>query len=158
MFHVKHQSKRKQMFHVKHYKVIKMNSDFMLEAIKQAEKAYKNEEVPVGAVIVKNNKIIAKAHNQIESKKDSTKHAELIAIQKASKKNRNWRLNDCDLYVTLEPCNMCRSAIELSRINNVYYCLSKNKDISIKENKYKKTNYYEEKYKNILQSFFKKRR
>ncbi len=94
---------------------------FMKEALKQAKKAYKKLEVPVGAVIVKNGKIIARAYNQKETKFDTTKHAEILAIQKASKKLNSWRLLDCDLYVTLEPCPMCAGAIIQSRIKNVYY-------------------------------------
>ena len=135
-----------------------MNNKFMFEALKQAKKAYNKEEVPVGVVIVKDNKIIAKAYNKIESKNDATKHAEIIAIQKASKKIKNWRLYDCDMYVTLEPCAMCEAAIELSRIKNVYYCLSKDKNITVNKTKYKKVKNYENEYKNMLQSFFKKRR
>ncbi len=135
-----------------------MNNKFMFEALKQAKKAYNKEEVPVGVVIVKDNKIIAKAYNKIESKNDATKHAEIIAIQKASKKIKNWRLYDCDMYVTLEPCAMCEAAIELSRIKNVYYCLSKDKNITVDKTKYKKVKNYEDEYKNLLQSFFKKRR
>lgn len=135
-----------------------MNNKFMFEALKQAKKAYNKEEVPVGVVIVKDNKIIAKAYNKIESKNDATKHAEIIAIQKASKKIKNWRLHDCDMYVTLEPCAMCEAAIELSRIKNVYYCLSKDKNITVNKTKYKKVKNYENEYKNMLQSFFKKRR
>lgn len=135
-----------------------MNNKFMFEALKQAKKAYNKEEVPVGVVIVKDNKIIAKAYNKIESKNDATKHAEIIAIQKASKKIKNWRLYDCDMYVTLEPCAMCEAAIELSRIKNVYYCLSKDKNITVDKTKYKKVKKYEDEYKNLLQSFFKKRR
>ena len=97
-----------------------MQEEFMQEALKEAKKAYKKLEIPVGAVIVKNGEIIAKAHNIKEEKKDTTKHAEIIAIQKASKKLESWRLNDCELYVTLEPCPMCAGAIIQSRIKKVY--------------------------------------
>lgn len=93
---------------------------FMKEAIKEAEKAYSKLEVPVGAVIVKDGKIIARAYNQKESKTDTTKHAEILAIQKASKKLKSWRLIDCEMYVTLEPCTMCAGAIIHSRIKKVY--------------------------------------
>lgn len=93
---------------------------FMKEALKEAEKAYSKLEVPVGAVIVKNGKIIARAYNQKESKTDTTKHAEILAIQKASKKLKSWRLIDCEMYVTLEPCTMCAGAIIHSRIKKVY--------------------------------------
>ena len=97
-----------------------MQEKFMKEALKEAEKAYKKLEVPVGAVIVKDGKIIARGHNQKETKTDTTKHAEIIAIQKASKKLKAWRLLDCEMYVTLEPCAMCAGAIINSRIKKVY--------------------------------------
>ena len=93
---------------------------FMKEALKEAQKAYDKLEVPVGCVIVKDGKIIARAHNLKETKKDTTKHAEIIAIEKASKKLEAWRLLDCDMYVTLEPCSMCAGAIINSRIKNLY--------------------------------------
>ena len=93
---------------------------FMQEAIKEAKKAYKKLEVPVGAVIVKDGKIIARAHNQKETKFDTTKHAEILAIQKASKKLQSWRLLDCEMYITLEPCSMCAGAIINSRIKKIY--------------------------------------
>lgn len=93
---------------------------FMKEALKEAKKAYDKLEIPVGAVIVKDGKVIARGHNVKEEKKDTTKHAEIIAIQKASKKLDNWRLNDCEMYVTLEPCSMCAGAIIQSRIKKVY--------------------------------------
>ena len=97
-----------------------INEKFMKEALKEAKKAYGKLEVPVGAVIVKEGKIIAKAHNQKETKFDTTTHAEILAIQKASKKLNSWRLNDCDMYVTLEPCVMCAGAIIQSRLKKVY--------------------------------------
>ena len=93
---------------------------YMKQALKEAEKAYRKLEVPVGAVIVKDGKIIARAHNQKETKTDTTKHAEILAIQKASKKLESWRLIDCEMYVTLEPCSMCAGAIINSRIKKVY--------------------------------------
>lgn len=92
----------------------------MQEAIKEAKKAYKKLEVPVGAVIVKNGEIIAKAHNLKETKYDTTKHAEILAIQQASKKLKSWRLIDCEMYITLEPCTMCAGAIINSRIKKIY--------------------------------------
>lgn len=92
----------------------------MKEALKEALKAYKKLEVPVGAVIVKDEKIIARAHNIKEEKNDTTKHAEILAISKASKKLQNWRLTDCEMYVTLEPCSMCAGALINSRIKKVY--------------------------------------
>lgn len=98
-----------------------LNKDYyMNQALKEAEKAYKKLEVPVGAIIVKDGKIISKAHNQKETKTDTTKHAEIIAIQKASKKLKSWRLIDCEMYITLEPCSMCAGAIINSRIKKIY--------------------------------------
>ena len=93
---------------------------FMKEALKEAKKAYNKLEVPVGVVIVKDDKIIARAYNQKEMKNSPIKHAEIIAIEKACKKLNNWRLNDCEMYVTLEPCPMCAGAIINSRIKKVY--------------------------------------
>ena len=93
---------------------------FMKEAIKEAKKAYGKLEVPIGAVIVKNGKIIARGHNQKEEKADTTMHAEIIAIQKASKKIGAWRLNGCEMYVTLEPCPMCAGAIINARLDKIY--------------------------------------
>ena len=97
-----------------------MEEKFMKEALKEAKKAYEKLEVPVGAVIVKDGKIIARAHNLKETKFDTTKHAEILAIQKASKKLNSWRLIDCEMYVTLEPCSMCAGALINSRIKKVY--------------------------------------
>lgn len=97
-----------------------MNDEYMKLAIKEAKKAYRKDEIPVGAVIVKKNVIIAKAHNKKTLSKNVLDHAELIAIQKAAKQIGDWRLDDCDIYVTLEPCPMCASAIQQSRIKNVY--------------------------------------
>ena len=99
---------------------IYVKEKFMHEAIKEAKKAYKKLEVPVGCVIVKNGEIIAKAHNLKETKKDTTKHAEIIAIQKASKKLNSWRLIDCEMYITLEPCAMCAGAIIQARLKKLY--------------------------------------
>lgn len=93
---------------------------FMKEAIKEARKAYGKLEVPIGAVIVKNGKIIARGHNQKEEKADTTMHAEIIAIKKASKKIGAWRLNGCEMYVTLEPCPMCAGAIVNARLDKIY--------------------------------------
>ena len=93
---------------------------YMKEALKEAKKAYVKLEVPVGAIIVRDGKIIAKAHNNKEEKNDTTKHAEIIAIQKASKKLNSWRLTDCEMYVTLEPCSMCAGALIQARIKKVY--------------------------------------
>lgn len=94
--------------------------DFMQEAIKEANRALELNEVPVGVVIVKDNKILARAHNLKESKKDVTCHAEMLAITQASKILDNWRLSGCSMYVTLEPCPMCAGAIIQSRISSLY--------------------------------------
>ena len=93
---------------------------FMKEALKEAQKAYKELEIPVGCVIVKDGVIIARSHNQKEKKHDTTKHAEITAIQRASKKLKAWRLENCDMYVTLEPCSMCAGALIQARIHKVY--------------------------------------
>ena len=100
--------------------------DYMKIALMEARKAYRNNEVPVGAVLVQNNKILAKAHNNKEKKKCSLEHAELIVIKRACGKCDNWRLMDSTLYVTLEPCPMCASAIKQSRIERVVYLLDNN--------------------------------
>lgn len=94
--------------------------DYMKLALEEAKKAYDELEIPVGAIVVKNGKVIAKAYNEKEKKQDSTKHAEILAIQKATKKLKSWRLYDCDMYVTLEPCSMCAGALIQSRIRKVY--------------------------------------
>ena len=142
---------------MKHSIKYHMQKKYYEEIIKLAKKASKKGEVPVGAIIVKNNKIIAKAYNKIEKYKDATMHAEIIAIKKASKKLKNWRLNDCEMYVTLEPCIMCSSAIELSRIKKTYYLVKRNKQIYIDKNKYiYDNNFFTTEALNLLQSFFKK--
>ena len=92
----------------------------MREAIKEAEKAAKLDEIPIGAIIEKDGKIIARGHNMTESKKDPTAHAEIIAIRKAAKKLGGWRLLGCNMYVTTEPCSMCAGAMVLARIKTVY--------------------------------------
>lgn len=94
--------------------------NFMDLALAEAQKAYDLDEVPVGAVIVKDGEVIAKAYNMKETKKISTAHAEILAIEEASRAIGNWRLNGCDMYVTLEPCAMCAAAIAHSRISNLY--------------------------------------
>lgn len=94
---------------------------FMAEAIRQAKKAVKIGETPVGAVIVRYGEIIARGYNQRETKKNSLCHAELAAIHKACRKLGGWRLLECDMYVTLEPCPMCAGAIIQSRIKNLYF-------------------------------------
>lgn len=98
-----------------------MDIKFMKSAIKEAEKAEKIDEIPVGAVIVQDGKIIARGHNKREIKQDALMHAEINAISKACRKLGSWRLEDCDIYVTLEPCPMCAGAIIQARIENVYF-------------------------------------
>lgn len=98
-----------------------MEEKFMRVALKQAQIAFEKGDVPVGAVIVKDGRIIAKAYNKREQTNDSTDHAEIIAIKKACKHLNDWRLNNCIMYVTLEPCSMCMGAIQHSRIEKVVY-------------------------------------
>ena len=93
---------------------------FMEQAIKEAKKAYVRDEVPIGAIIVKDKKIISKGYNHRDKQKKITKHAELIAIERANKKLGDWRLNDCIMYITNEPCPMCSGAIQQSRISDIY--------------------------------------
>lgn len=94
--------------------------DFMEEAIKEAEKAFEKGEVPIGAVIIKDNEIIGRGHNIKELTKDVTAHAEIIAIKEAEKYINDWRLTGCEMYVTVEPCPMCAAAIVQSRISKLY--------------------------------------
>lgn len=93
---------------------------FMKVALREAQKAFDKEEIPVGAIIVKDGKIISKAHNKKETSKNATSHAEILAIEKACKKLNSWRLIDCEMYVTLEPCSMCAGALINSRISKIY--------------------------------------
>ncbi len=95
------------------------DSFYMKEALKEAHKAYLKEEIPIGAIIVKNNEIIARAHNLRETMKDPTAHAEILAIREAAKVLGGWRLIGCKLYVTMEPCIMCLGAINESRIKTL---------------------------------------
>ena len=92
---------------------------YMKEAIRQARKAWKLTEVPIGCVIVKEDKIIARGYNRRNTDKNTLAHAELLAIRKASKAAGDWRLDDCTMYITLEPCQMCAGAIEQARIRRV---------------------------------------
>lgn len=93
----------------------------MKMAIKEAMKAETFDEVPIGAIIVKDGKVIARAHNKKETKNQATRHAEIEAIEKATKKVNNWWLEDCDIYVTLEPCAMCAGALINSRLRSIYF-------------------------------------
>ena len=94
---------------------------YMEEAFKEAKKAYLKKEVPVGAIIVKEDKIIARGHNLRETKKNVLAHAEILCINKACKKLKSWRLEECEMYVTLYPCQMCLGAIKQARIKKVYF-------------------------------------
>ena len=96
-------------------------ADFLKAALKEAQKARKKDEVPVGAVVVYQGEIIARGHNLRESKQSILGHAELVAMAKASKKLGSWRLSECDVYVTLEPCAMCAGAMQQARVRHVYY-------------------------------------
>ena len=144
-----------------------MQEKYMKLALKEAQKAYKKNEIPIGCVIIKNTKVIAKSHNLKEYKHSTLYHAELIAIKKASKKLKNWRLLDCDIYITMQPCPMCASAIKQSRIKKIYYG-TKNKN-NILSNKILEENDINEKIevissilekecREIVQKFFEKQR
>lgn len=101
-----------------------MNMKYMDMAISEAKKAALEDEVPVGCVIVFNDNVISKAYNKKESLKMVTGHAEIIALEEASNKMNNWRLDGCDVYITLEPCPMCASALKQARVNHIYCGLS----------------------------------
>lgn len=98
-----------------------MQIKFMEMALKEAKKAFEKDEVPIGAVIVSGGKVVAKAHNQTQTKKLATAHAEILAIEKASKKYPSWRIENAEMYITLEPCAMCAGAIANARISKVYF-------------------------------------
>lgn len=126
--------------------------------LKLSQKAYKKNEIPVSCIIVSNNKIIAKAYNKKNLLNNALFHAEIICLQKAYKKLKRWNLSDCIMYVSLEPCDMCKLLIEESRINRVYYILNKGS----KTNKYNKTLYERmyvcrvSQFSELMNSFFKK--
>lgn len=142
----------------------------MFSALQEAELAFEKDEIPIGAVVVHKNRIIGRGHNQVESLKDATAHAEMIAITAASGNIGNKFLSECDLYVTVEPCIMCCGAILLSRIKNVYFgCyetkfgaagsihnLLENNPYNYKVNLY--SGIYAEESKSLLQKFFDKKR
>ena len=128
-----------------------MEEKYINELINLSKKSLKKSEVPIAALIIdENGKIISKAYNTRNIKQQTINHAEILAITKANKKLKSWRLNNCTLYVTIEPCDMCKSVIKESRIQNVYYLLprlpeknqynktifNKLKDMSEKEGKY----------------------
>ena len=143
---------------------------YMGEALKEAKRAYKKLEIPVGAIIVKDGVIIAKAHNLKEMKFDATQHAEINVIKKASKKMGTWRLTGCEMYVTLEPCSMCAGALIQSRIDKLYIGTMDDKTGAcgsvldlLKDYKFNhivkvEKGICEEECKELLKSFFKKLR
>ena len=142
--------------------------DFMEEAFKEAQKALNKDEVPIGAVIVKDGKIVARGRNSREKSQNALKHAEIIAINKACKRLKSWRLDGCEIYVTLEPCPMCAGAIANARISKVVYGAKETTsednlcELILKSNRLNhKPNieYRENKFcKDILQDFFKNKR
>ena len=146
------------------------NSFYMKEALKEAYKAYEKKETPIGAIIVKDGEIIARAHNLTEELKDPTAHAEILAIREASKKLGGWRLVDCDLYVTMEPCIMCSGAIANSRIKKLIIGTKHIKNAYTEKQHEFKIDYYkynniettfgvlQDECSNILQEFFRKLR
>ena len=134
-----------------------MNQNIIINELnKLLDKAIKHNEVPVAALIVYNNKIIAKSYNKVEKECSVLNHAEINVIKKANKIIKNWRLDDCELYVTLEPCEMCKSIIKKSRIKNVYYYSKQNEFKTENSPNYK---YIENKlFSNKLSNFFKNKR
>ncbi len=126
-------------------------------AILEAKKCKKTDDVPVGAVIVENGKIIAKAHNTKEKTKSAIAHAEINAVEKACKKKKNWHLNECEMYVTLEPCPMCLGAIKEARIKKVTYAVSRDKKNTLNNPKMILGTQTKES-KTILKSFFENKR
>lgn len=135
-----------------------MDEFYMKEALLLAKKAYDEDEIPVGAIIVKNDKIIGRGYNQKEKYKNPLKHAELIAIEDACKTIGDWRLNDCILYVTLYPCLMCEGAIVESRIEKVVYGVTKNEQMFTNVLFKTSGKVLENECLKIIQDFFKKQR
>ena len=138
-----------------------MQEKYLKTLMKLAKRASAKNEVPVSAIIVKNDKIISKAFNKREQSHNVLAHAEVIAIKKASKKLKTWRLFDCNLYVTLKPCSICENIIKQSRIRNVYYLIDKpDTKKEYNKTKFSKMNIctYERMYGLILKNFFQKKR
>lgn len=136
---------------------------FMNIALKEALKAYRSNDVPIGCIIVKNDRIISKAYNKKEKNNDPTAHAEIIAIKRACKKLKNWRLLDCEIYSTMEPCEMCFNAIKQARIKKIVYGIeNKQFGFSLKTNDVSEleiiSGILAEKSKKIVQDFFKEKR
>lgn len=137
-------------------------SKFMQVAINESIKSYKNGDVPVGAIIVQNDKILAKGYNKKEKNKNAILHAEIIAIDKACRKNGDWHLEDCTLYTTMEPCMMCCGAIVQARIKKIVYLLDNENFGGKKYLENSKIEFVKEvndyKMKQILSDFFKEKR
>ena len=137
-----------------------MNEKIHSKLINLLNKANKKNEIAVAAVVVKDSKILGSAYNKRVKTNDVTAHAEILAIRKAEKKLKDWRLNGCDMYVTLKPCSMCEEAIKESRIDNCYYLSNKlpyKREYSKSKVYYKQT-LYEKEYVELLQKTFKKMR
>lgn len=132
-----------------------MQKKYEEELYKLALKAYKRNEVPVAAIVVYKNKIISKAFNNRKKTTNPLDHAEVKAIIRATKKIGDWRLSECDVYVSLEPCHMCKEIIKESRIKNVYYFMENDKVINFKSNFVKIDNNASIKFKDLLTNFFK---
>lgn len=136
-----------------------MNENKYVDILKKlVDKAIKSNEVPIAAIIVKNDKVIAKAYNKREKMKSVSSHAEILALNKAAKKTGDWRLDGCIMFTTLKPCKMCESAIKQSRIKDTYYLLNNEKEIVDKLILHKINDKYEHLYKEQLNSFFKAKR
>lgn len=132
---------------------------YMLEAIKEARKALEKGDVPIGAIIVYKDTIIAKAHNKKEQDNCATSHAEILAINKACRKLKTWHLEECTLYVTMEPCMMCSGAIIQSRISKVVYGIENKNFGAIKHlKKVDVVNIESNKCKELIKTFFKNKR
>ncbi len=142
----------------------------MREALKEAKKALRKAEVPVGAVVVLDGRIIARAHNERETKNDPTAHAEVLALRKAGKKAGNWRLGEAEIYVTVEPCAMCAGALVLARVKRLVYGCADEKagavntmfgiadDARLNHRIEVSSGVLEEECRELLQQFFKKLR
>ena len=140
-----------------------MEEKYINELINLSKKALKKSEVPIAALIIdENGKIISKAYNTRNIKQQTINHAEILAITKANKKLKSWRLNKCTLYVTIEPCEMCKAIIKESRISQVYYLLekpvTKQQYNKVKFTKIQHQNEYLKKYQKIADNFWKKLR
>lgn len=142
-----------------------MEEKYINELINLSKKSFKKSEVPIAALIIdENGKIISKAYNTRNIKQQTINHAEILAITKANKKLKSWRLNNCTLYVTIEPCEMCKNVIKESRIDKVFYLVPRLKSKKI----YNKTNFFQieeksnensiDKYKKIIEKFWENKR